>query len=296
MEKDLFGNEISSNFLRDKFIEPPFSLIDTRTGIWQDRKKKWKELGLKGEVGRAKGLTFAIPTSSYNKDNMQEEYYDKGSEENTSVFDPALCELFYQWFCPKGGLILDPFAGGSVRGVVASMLDFKYIGIDIRPEQIEANYQQANDILKPRNKDIPLWIGGDSNNVLETLKEQVDFIFSCPPYADLEVYSDLSGDLSNMEYTDFVVAYRSIIRKALNLLKSGGYACFVVGEVRDKKGNYYGFVPETIRAFRDCGANFYNELILMLTVGSASMRATRQFEASKKVCKIHQNILVFKKP
>jgi hypothetical protein len=31
----------------------------------------------------------------------------------------VLCEIAYRWFSPPGGLILDPFAGGSVRGIVA---------------------------------------------------------------------------------------------------------------------------------------------------------------------------------
>jgi hypothetical protein len=38
----------------------------------------------------------------------------------TSIFDPVLCEIAYRWFCPSGGTVLDPFAGGSVRGIVAS--------------------------------------------------------------------------------------------------------------------------------------------------------------------------------
>ena len=38
----------------------------------------------------------------------------------TSIFDPVLCELAYRWSCPQGGTIIDPFAGGSVRGVVAA--------------------------------------------------------------------------------------------------------------------------------------------------------------------------------
>ncbi|HXF87125.1 MAG TPA: hypothetical protein VNK48_02075 [Xanthobacteraceae bacterium] len=40
----------------------------------------------------------------------------------TSIFDPVLCEIAYRWFCPPGGSVLDPFAGGSVRGIVASRL------------------------------------------------------------------------------------------------------------------------------------------------------------------------------
>ena len=29
----------------------------------------------------------------------------------TSIFDPVLCELAYRWFCPPGGLVLDPSRG-----------------------------------------------------------------------------------------------------------------------------------------------------------------------------------------
>ena len=36
MEVDLFGNEIvKDELLRDKFIEPPFSILDTKSGNWQ---------------------------------------------------------------------------------------------------------------------------------------------------------------------------------------------------------------------------------------------------------------------
>ena len=52
--------------------------------------------------------------------------YDGGesaaTQSGTSIFDPVLCELAYRWFCPPGGVVLDPFAGGSVRGIVASKL------------------------------------------------------------------------------------------------------------------------------------------------------------------------------
>ena len=47
-------------------------------------------------------------------------------------------------------------------------------------------------------------------------------VFSCPPYADLEVYSDLDGDISNMDYPHFIDAYRSIIKKSIDKLVGGG--------------------------------------------------------------------------
>jgi DNA modification methylase len=71
-----------------------------------------------------------------------------GREEltGTSIFDPVLCELAYSWFSPKGGIVLDPFAGGSVRGIVASKLGRQYIGVDLRAEQVAANRKQGDEL------------------------------------------------------------------------------------------------------------------------------------------------------
>ena len=282
---DLWGNPVEEKeLLIDKFIEVPFSTLNARGGRWQARKSKWLSLGIKSELGRdakciAQGLNKFDPRDSYT---------------GTSVFDSALCELMYSWFCPDNGDILDPFCGGSVRGIVANYLGYHYTGIDIRQEQIDSNKEQAETILSSDNQ--PIYYVGDSNKVLDNIDDKFDFVFSCPPYADLEVYSDLDGDISNMKYDDFMVAYTSIISKSCKLLKDGGYACFVVGEVRDKKGNYIGFVPDTINAFKSCGMKYYNEMILLENgLNTAAMRADKQFTSSKKVVKVHQNVLVFKK-
>lgn len=296
MEVDLFGNEIVKDvLLRDKFMEPPFSVLDTRTSSWQKRKKLWISKGLKSEVGRKENLTHVMPMKSYDSENMAEEYYEKGKETGTSVFDPSLTELMYKWFCPEGGNILDPFAGGSVRGVVANYLGYKYTGIELRQEQVDSNREQALNILPIENQ--PQWYCGDSEKLLDDKWNlKFDFLFSCPPYADLEVYSDLPDDLSNMDYKDFLTKYCSIIKKSLELLKSNSYACFVVGDVRDKQGYYLDFISDTKKAFINSGAKLYNEAILLNSVGTASMRANRIFSAGQKLVKIHQNVLIFKKP
>lgn len=285
MELDLFGNEIiKDELLRDKFIEPPFSILDTKSANWVKRKKQWKSIGIKSEIGRD-AKTFGKFTP--NQGNS-ERFDDKA----TSIFDPALCEVLYHWFCESGGKILDPFAGGSVRGIVANKLGYKYTGIDIRQEQIDSNREQGLNILSIDNQ--PQWYVGDSNEILNDLNNEFDFIFSCPPYSDLEVYSDLDGDISNKPYNEFLELYENIIEKSCKLLKIGCYACFVVGEVRDKKGNYIGFVPDTIKAFINCGMKFYNEAILLDQLGNASMRANGNMK-SQKLVKVHQNVLVFKK-
>lgn len=283
---DLLGDEIVvDELLRDKFIEPPFSVLDTKTSSWQQRKRIWISKGLKSDEGR-QSVAIKIGVKSDDQEDSKSNY--------VSVFDPALCEVIYRWFCKDGGKILDPFAGGSVRGIVANYLGYRYTGIDIRQEQINSNREQAANILDVTNQ--PNWYVGDSNELLDgAWNDEYDLVFSCPPYADLEVYSDLEGDISNKPYAEFLRLYESIIGKSCKLLKRGGYACFVVGEVRDKNGYYIGFVPDTIRAFEKCGMKFYNEAILLNPVASASMRANGNMKTEKLV-KIHQNVLVFKKP
>jgi len=142
---------------------------------------------------------------------------------------------------------------------------------------------------------MPVWIEGDSRNLPTLLEpdELADFVFSCPPYADLERYSDDERDLSTLEYDAFRESYREIIAKACARLREDRFAAFVVGEVRDKDGRYYNFVGDTVEAFRAAGLAFYNEAILVTMVGSLALRAGRMFTASRKLGKAHQNLLVF---
>lgn len=212
----------------------------------------------------------------------------------TSVFDPVLCELAYRWFSPPDGLVLDPFAGGSVRGIIAGLLGRCYVGVELRLEQVQANRQQAQVIIPGRPVE---WVCGDSRAILPSLPlpGPADLLFSCPPYADLEVYSDDPADISNMPYEEFLAAYRQIIAAGVERLANDRFACIVIGDVRDRRGHYRGLIGETVRAFADAGCSFYNEAILVTPVGSLPVRVGRQFAAGRKLGKTHQNVLVFVK-
>jgi hypothetical protein len=287
---DLFGEVVkpkASGPLAELFTVPPFSVLDARSGDWQDRKDAWKRLGLASEVGRGDGLATG---ATWGAEWMAEK--GDGATRNTngtSVFDPLLCELAYRWFSPPGGQIVDPFAGGSVRGIVAGALGRKYWGCDLRSEQIEANEVQADEIAPAVR---PVWVCGDS---METLPEapDADMVFSCPPYGDLEQYSTDPRDLSAMDWHAFVAAYKRIILRSVQRMRPDSFACFVVGDFRDGRGFYRNFVSTTIEAFEECGARLYNEAILLQATGTAAMRATKQFTASRKLVKLHQNVLVF---
>ena len=276
---DLFGEVVkpkASGPVAERFTLPPFTILDARSGDWQERKRGWLSMGIKSEVGRLENSLGMSDAASLG-------------EKDTSIFDPTLCELAIRWFSPEGGQVVDPFAGGSVRGIVAGALGRQYWGCDLRPEQVTANNEQAEEI-GPAVR--PIWVCGDS---METLTDapDADFVFSCPPYGDLEKYSSDPRDLSAMDWHAFVAAYKRIILRAVGKMKPDTFACFVVGDFRDARGFYRNFVSETIDGFEQAGARLYNEAVLITMVGTAAMRVTKQFESGRKMAKTHQNVLVF---
>lgn len=565
------GNREVHNKLADRFLVPPFSVLDTRQGYWKKRKDEWMAVGIKSEVGRGESTDPDGKALLYASQNgLNKLMGGKGFNTGTSVFDPVLCELACRWFSPVAGYVLDPFADGSVRGIVAAMLGRFYVGIDLRKEQVEANQAQwdfikntskvvagalsvedtpdntpeltpieklgdvwvkrddqysiagvcggkvrtcwslaqgaiglvtagsraspqvnivahiakrlgvpcrvhtpngelspevqaardcgaevvqhkagYNNVIIARARDDakekgwteipfgmecaeaiaqtrrqvknipedvkrivmpvgsgmslsgvlwglrdaglnipvlgvvvganpgkrleqyapqgwqqmatlvqskcdyhaqpastefqglqldphyeakciehlqpgdmlwvvgirqteqnkpnianaadapdPMWFAGDSrqmDGVIGADTDKYDLVFTCPPYADLEVYSDDPADISNMDYAQFRDAYRDIIAEAVRRLRQDRFAVVVVGEVREKSGGgfYRNFVRDTIEAFEAAGARHYNEIVLVNCVGSLALRCARPFVAARKVGKTHQNVIVF---
>ena len=312
MSLDVLGEQTESPSLSDRFLAPPFTVLNAREGWWTNRKAQWLDSGITSENGRDDNIAFSKSAQAPQVYKAKNDYEQKVGRKvswdeflkanpdvkimsGTSIFDPVLCEIAYRWFSPVDGMVLDPFAGGSVRGVVAAKLGRQYVGCDIRPEQVEANRAQWS-AMDDGQYQTPVWHCGDSLMIDQhAAGVEADFVFSCPPYADLEVYSDDPNDLSTMPYDEFIAAYREIIRKSVAMLKNDRFACFVVGEVRDKKGIYRDFVGDTVQAFVDAGASYYNEAILVTPIAALAIRAGGAFTKTRKLGKTHQNILVFVK-
>jgi DNA modification methylase len=292
---DLFGDPIRQTSLKgplaERFTFAPFSVFDARSGPWQERKDAWISLGLKSEIGRGDDL---IPGWK----QLTENFRGKGSLGGVSIFDPVLCESLIRWFSAVGDEVLDPFAGGSVRGIVSNILGRHYTGIDIRAEQCAENERQAGRICTNAAR-FPRYITGDAMAVLPALEEErrFDFAIACPPYGNLERYSDDPRDLSTMDYALFLQEYSRIILRMTRCLRPQAYVAWVVADFRDRRtGNYYGFVADTILAFRTCGLELYNDGILVTMLGTMPVRVASQFEKTRKLGKTHQNVLIFRKP
>lgn len=267
----------NSGVLEGQFGIPPFSILDTRSGKWGARKRHWRDLI--GDFGESREGTLG------------ESALMKSVNSGVSLLDPVLAEIIVGWFGLKGGVAFDPFAGDTVFGYVSGYKSMRFQGIELREEQARLNQERCSEA------DLPCTYFCDSSVNMDKYipDESVDLVFSCPPYADLEVYSDDERDLSNMSHDDFFKQYEIILANTFSKLKNNRFAVIVMGEVRDKKGNYIKTVPNTIDIMCRAGYKFYNELILINMAGTLPLRAGGVMRASRKVGKTHQNVLVFLK-
>lgn len=298
--------------LFDRFIVPPFSILDTRKGYWQDRKKKWYDII--GDMGESRNDTLVTSLEIKYKDLYQrtrehrkelgigfreyiEKYVPKEDLEReqqkivaqgVSILDPVMAEIVCRWFGFKDGLAFDCFAGDSVFGFVSAYLGNEFTGIELRQKQADLNNERVAG-MNAR------YICDDGQNVAQHIEpESQDLLFSCPPYFDLEVYSDHPNDASNQgSYEDFILILRNAFHGAVKCLKENRFAAICVGDVRDKKtGFYYDFCGDIKRIFKEAGMLLYNEIILVEQTASTALRASRYMD-TRKVAKTHQHLLVF---
>lgn len=213
----------------------------------------------------------------------------KMTVKGVSLLDPVLSEVICKWFGIEGGNVFDTFAGDTVFGFVSSYLGMNFAGIELRKEQAELNNERVQGMSAR-------YINDDGQNVCKHFAERSqDLFFSCPPYYDLEVYSDNELDASNQEtYEDFMRIIENAFCGAIKCLKDDRFAVVVCGDIRDKNGAYRRFPDDIKKVFVENGCILYNELILLDPVGHAIYRYNKAMEW-RKCIKLHQNVLVFYK-
>ncbi len=318
IESSSYNDDGNKPSINDRFIVPPFTILDTRQGYWQNRKSLWRYLlgdtsssradkliksnqmkypKLYKEYGRVKDelkCTFQEYLDNYVAEDVLESMNNSPYSAGVSLFDPVLAECLSKWFTPyKGAKIFDCFAGDTQKGLVFGLCGYDFKGIELREEQVRENLEN----LKDRNVNVS-YICDDGRNVDKHFDvNSQDLLFSCPPYYDLEVYSSLDNDASNQNtYEDFLAILKEAYSKAIKCLRDNRFVVIVVGDIRNKKdgGSYYDFPSDIKNIFKENGLHLYNELILVEQIGTSALRCSKSME-TRKVSKTHQNILVFYK-
>lgn len=69
----------------------------------------------------------------------------KLAHENEAPFPEKLAEFFIRSFCPKGGIVLDPFSGSGTTCAVAEKTGRNWIGIDVRESQVALSNKRIKE-------------------------------------------------------------------------------------------------------------------------------------------------------
>lgn len=258
----------------------------TTTTIWpvdeliRRRVRDWRRLlGETGHTGERTGTFRKDHNSVYTGTH--------------SVFPAPLMEwILLRYGGEPGSSVLDAFAGGPPRGVVSAIMGYDYHGFDIRADQIKED-QETIRRLKLKGARYTL---GDGR-FMEAVGGPFDCGVTCPPYFNLEVYSDQPDDISAFKsYDEFNASMWLCAHAYYDRLRVGAFMCIVVGPFRDKKtSELVDFRSHTVENFRDVGFDFHQEIILSKNFASAAKRSTNAWKGLKLVPR-HEYLLVFRKP
>lgn|SRR3990167_2033955 len=283
-ETDLFGNRIEKLSMKDRIGFLPISIWQTDWTIVKELKAIVGDDG-SGREGCIENASSKI-SSRYFKKIDGETFYN----ERASIFNPHFAQMILSAYCPTKANIFDPFGGGGTRGFVATAMGHKYHGVELRQNEVDRIKEQQNklglyfDIVCADSRKYPV------------TPQVYDFCYTCPPYYNLEIYSDLPNDLSNIKmYGEFMGQLRESINTSYVALKNGSLSCWVVGNFRDKDGYLTHFNSDLIWAAKECGYKLHDEIVLWSASGNAVQRCGN-FLANRKSVRVHEYLIVLKKP
>jgi DNA modification methylase len=281
-EYNLFGESIPD----------PFIVAKERYGIWPTtvwpcdlRDKSTQELKtLIGDSGQERAGVFTqeaeLSRSAYNI--------------SASVFNPAVAAWILNFFAPTSGVCLDPFAGGGTRAIMAAKHGLRYVGTELRENEVRAVNERCERAGVADSVEI---ICGDARFLASYIGKGVgDFLLTCPPYYDLEVYGAGASDLSCAPtYTDFLRGIKEVVAATYSALKSDALSVWVVGLIRNKAGDILPLNHDIARIHREGGFGLREEIILYQQNNGAMQRVGNFDRGSHKLIRVHEYALVFQK-
>lgn len=275
-------NSDAPQYERSHQEHPPYSILDAAGGWWQNRRTYWTACGIKDAGQRPTIVNIGAPQASHSSGNPE-------AVPATSQFSPVLTELLLNYYSKPGDTILDPFCGGPIRGAVSAMMDRKYVGIDVRQEQIDINKTTYPELAH-------LWHHGDAtdhNDIGSVMgKTGANMVLTCPPYHDLEHYSEQTNDLSNLGWYDFLQAHQEAIRIAASHLNPYGFLCWVIGDIRAPNGTLRLLPQHAATHIQNADLTIWNHHIVRQPLVTAPSRWERSWRASMKATMTHTEILV----
>ena len=151
----------------------------------------------------------------------------------------------------EGDLILDQFAGGGTTLVEAKLLNRNIIGVDINNNALERCKEKCD--FEYENSGKAYFYEADARNLNFIPDENIDFICTHPPYANIIKYSeDIENDLSHLKVKDFLIEMEKVASESYRVLKKDKFCAILMGDTR-QKGHIVPMSFEVMKIFEKTG-------------------------------------------
>ena len=151
----------------------------------------------------------------------------------------------------EGDLILDQFAGGGTTLVEAKLLNRNVIGVDINNNALERCKEKCD--FEYENLGKVYFYEADARNLNFIPDENIDFICTHPPYANIIKYSeDIENDLSHLKVKDFLIEMEKVASESYRVLKKDKFCAVLMGDTR-QKGHIIPMSFEVMKIFEKVG-------------------------------------------
>ncbi|HNU95808.1 MAG TPA: DNA methyltransferase [Candidatus Magasanikbacteria bacterium] len=132
--------------------------------------------------------------------------------------------------------LLDCMIGGGTAAIEAKILNRHITCVDINEQAIKRTIESLK--FEVNNKAKQRVIKCDARKMDFIKNNEIDFILTHPPYADIIKYSDgkIKEDLSNIHDIDEFVKQAGLVAKELfRVLKPGKFCAILIGDTRRNK-------------------------------------------------------------
>jgi tRNA G10 N-methylase Trm11 len=191
--------------------------------------------------------------------------------------------------------LLDCMVGGGTTAIEAKILNRHISCSDINDEALGRTRESLR--FEADNSSKQRIVKCDARNLSYIKNEEIDFILTHPPYADIIKYSEgrIEEDLSNIhDIKDFCGEMEKVARELYRVLKKEKYCAILIGDTRRNK-MYQPLAYWVMERFLKAGFLLKEDIIKRQHNCKATGFWVRKSKENNFLLIMHEHLFVFKK-
>ncbi len=210
-------------------------------------------------------------------------------------WSPEVARNLILRYSKEGDHLLDCMIGGGTTAIEAKILNRHITCIDVNEKAIERTKNALG--FDVDNKSKQRILKGDARDMKFIKDNEIDFVLTHPPYADIIKYSDgmLPDDISGIHDIDkFCDEMEKVAKELYRVLKPGKFCAILMGDTRRNK-MYQPLAFKVMQKFLDTGFLLKEDIIKrQFNCKATGFWVTKSKEANFLLI-MHEHLFVFQK-